>query len=70
VKQKKRKMAMVSRQVSMSDHNQDAEDLQYWLSKSPADRLACVTYLVNQYHSGVLQMDKTKFNKIKRDDII
>ncbi|SOD11899.1 hypothetical protein SAMN06297358_0390 [Pedobacter xixiisoli] len=56
---------MVSNKVNMLTHDQGFEDLQYWLTKSPIERLACVTYLVKQYHSKPLRMDKTKYGKIK-----
>ncbi|RYF23828.1 MAG: hypothetical protein EOO42_06580 [Flavobacteriales bacterium] len=62
---KKRKMEMVVNQVNMLTHDQGFEDLQYWLTKSPIERIACVTHLVEQYHKMPLKMDKTKFSKSK-----
>lgn len=58
-------MKMVRNQMSMKDSDQSAEDLQYWLSKTPQERLAAVTFLVNQNLSPGQRMDKTKFSQIR-----
>lgn len=48
-----RKIAMVRQQFDMKMHDQASEDLKYWLSKTPQERLAAVTFLVHQ----VLELD-------------
>jgi hypothetical protein len=61
---KVRKMAMVVRKFNMYEHDQDAEDLDYWLSKSPVERVSALTFLVNQMLKPGQKMDRMKFNKI------
>lgn len=56
-----RQMVMVKNQVKMDEYNQSHEDIQYWLSKSPAERIAAVTFLVNQHLAPGQRMDKTVF---------
>ncbi|NTD99871.1 hypothetical protein G6M26_31060 [Agrobacterium tumefaciens] len=57
-------MAMVVRKFNMFDHDQAADDLKYWLSKSPLERISAVTYLVNQTLKPRQKIDKIKFRKI------
>ena len=54
-----RKMAMVSKQISLKDINQDAYDLEYWLSKTPQERLQTVTFLIRQNMPIGQKMDRT-----------
>lgn len=54
-----RKIAMVSHQTSLKTGNQAADDLQYWLTKPPQERLAAVTFLVNQNLRPSQRMDKS-----------
>jgi hypothetical protein len=61
---KVRKMAMVVRKFNMYEHDQEAEDLDYWLSKSPVERVSALTFLVNQMLKPGQKMDRMKFNKI------
>ena len=35
-------MAMVVRKFNMFEHDQAADDLKYWLSKSPLERISAV----------------------------
>jgi len=58
-----RKMAMVAHKYNMDEHDQATQDLNYWLSRSPLERLSAVTYLVKQYLKPGQRMDKTKFKK-------
>ena len=61
----KRAIAMVSNKISLKDSNQDDSDLNYWLSKTPQERLSAVTYLVNQNLKPGQKMDRTYMNIIK-----
>jgi hypothetical protein len=54
-----RKMAMVSKQISLKDTNQDSYDLEYWLSKTPQERLQTVTLLIRQNMTIGQKMDRT-----------
>lgn len=65
---KVRKMAMVMRKFNMYEHDQAAEDLDYWLSKSPVERVSAVTFLVNQMLKPGQKMDRTKFRIIQLDN--
>ena len=58
-----RQMKMVVNKISMKDHDQASQDLQYWLSKTPQERLAAVTFLINQNIVEGERMDKTKFSQ-------
>lgn len=61
---KVRKMAMVVNKFNMHEHDQSFEDLNYWLSKTPVERVSAVTYLIQQALKPGQRMDKTKFKKI------
>jgi hypothetical protein len=61
----KRKIAMVKRQIDMKTHDQTAEDLKYWLSKTPQERLAAVTFLVRQMLEPGQRMDRSVFIRRK-----
>ncbi|SDD83479.1 hypothetical protein SAMN04487996_102303 [Dyadobacter soli] len=63
--EKIRKIAMVKRQVDMKATDQAADDLDYWLSKTPQERIAAVTFLVNQMLKPSQRMDKTVFSQRK-----
>jgi len=58
-----RQMEMVLTRLSMKESDQAALDLQYWLSKTPQERLAAVTFLINQNLAPGQRMDRTKFSK-------
>lgn len=60
-----RKIAMVRRQVDMKTSDQAEDDLNYWLSKTPQERIAAVTFLVNQMLKPLERMDKTVFSQRK-----
>jgi hypothetical protein len=55
----KRKMAMVFNQSCLKTGDQSQEDLEYWLSKTPEERLSAVTFLVNQNLRPFQRMDKS-----------
>ncbi len=54
-----RKMSMVSKQISLKDTNQERYDLEYWLSKTPQERLQTVTLLIRQNMPVGQKMDRT-----------
>jgi hypothetical protein len=58
-----RRMAMVAKQISLKDQNQESADLDYWLSKTPQERLQAVTTLIRQNMSNEQKMDKTVASK-------
>jgi len=58
-----RQIAMVKSQVSLKTHDQGVEDIEYWLSRTPQERIAAVTFLVNQFLSPGQRMDKTAYSK-------
>lgn len=58
-----RKIDMVRRQVDMKAADQAEDDLKYWLSKTPQERIAAVTFLVNQMLNPSQRMDKTVFSQ-------
>lgn len=65
----KRKIALVSKQISLHNANQSQDDLHYWLSKEPSERLAAVTFLIRQNLRPNQRMDKsyTSQRKMKND---
>jgi ABC-type transport system involved in cytochrome c biogenesis ATPase subunit len=54
-----RKIAMVSHQDNLKRSSQVNDDLQYWLTKTPQERLAAVTFLVKQNLRPSQKMDKS-----------
>ena len=63
-----RKIVLVSNQVDLH-HNHSEDDLNFWLSKEPQERLAAVTFLVRQNLQPNQRMDKsyTAQRKMKYD---
>ncbi|MCE7059829.1 hypothetical protein [Dyadobacter sp. CY343] len=53
-----RKIAMVKSQSEMTKVGQASDDLAYWLSRPVQERLAAVTFLVNQNLAPSQRMDK------------
>lgn len=53
-----RKIAMVGRQAHLKASGQAAEDLEFWLQKSPQERVAATTFLVKQSLRPGQRMDK------------
>ncbi|MBC6109888.1 hypothetical protein H7U22_05585 [Pedobacter sp. CCM 8938] len=62
---KVRKIAMVVNKYNMHEHDQSLEDLKYWLTKTPIERVSAVTFLIQQHLKPGQRMDKTKFKKIQ-----
>ncbi len=60
---KERKMVMVAQQINLKDPQQEANDLAYWLSRTPQERLQAVTMLIRQNMTAGQRMDKTVFSK-------
>ncbi|CAG5068592.1 hypothetical protein DYBT9623_01324 [Dyadobacter sp. CECT 9623] len=58
-----RKIAMVKQQINMKTGDQAADDLDYWLTKTPQERLAAVTFLISQVLEPSQRMDKTFFSQ-------
>jgi hypothetical protein len=63
-----RKMKMAMKRVNMKEHDDEAADLEYWLSRPPGERLAAVTMLSGQLKKPGQRMDKThiSFRKMKK----
>jgi len=64
----KTKIEMVRRQIDMKTHDQASEDLKYWLSKTPQERIVAVTFLVRQMLEPGERMDKSVFIRRKLKD--
>lgn len=62
---KERKMAMVVTKVTLHDRNQSFNDTNYWLSKTPLERLSAVTVLIKQTLKPGQRMDKTIFRQLE-----
>jgi hypothetical protein len=64
------KMERVVKKVAMRDLDEEAENLAYWLSKSPVERLAAAGFIVGQSMKKGERMDKTfvQKRKLKDDD--
>ena len=54
---------MVAKQIGLKDTNQEMADLDYWLSKTPQERLRAVTILIRQNMIVGQRMDKTVASK-------
>ncbi|NQV74468.1 MAG: hypothetical protein HQ491_00280 [Bacteroidetes bacterium] len=59
-----RKIIPVIRKVALKQANDYKQDLNYWMGKTPAERLAAVTFLSMQSITKGHRMDKT--NSVKR----
>ncbi len=55
----RRKIAKIFNQTDLKNSNQALEDFSFWQSKTPQERLAAVTFLVNQNLKPSQRMDKT-----------
>jgi hypothetical protein len=42
----------------LEDNDSIKADLEYWLSKSPTERLAAVEYMRRQYHGNTARLQK------------
>ncbi len=43
---------------NLNDENLKSDDLKYWLSKSPEERVAAVDYLRRQYHGDTERLQR------------
>ena len=59
-----RKIAMVATQVNLEQTTQSIEDIKYWLSKTPQECIAAVTFLINQNLKPGEKMDRSKSSQI------
>jgi hypothetical protein len=55
-----RKIVPVVRKVKMSHANDEKRDIAYWMKKSPAERMAAITFMNAQFYPPMERMDKTK----------
>jgi hypothetical protein len=62
------KMERVVRKVAMKGLDEGAENLEYWLSRSPVERLAAAAFIMGQSTKKGQRMDKTIVNKRKMKD--
>lgn len=53
------KIVPVVRKARLKDIDEEQEDINYWLTKSPAERLAAVTSIIRQSLEPGQRMDKT-----------
>jgi hypothetical protein len=53
------KIVPVVRKANLKEIDEDLEDMQYWLSRPPAERAAAVTSLISQSLKPDQRMDKT-----------
>jgi hypothetical protein len=58
-----RKIMPIVRKVALKDAGDYEQDLNYWMGKSPVERLAAVAFLVKQSVKKGQRMDKTDFIK-------
>ena len=43
---------------NLDDENLISDDLKYWLSKSPKERITAVEYLRRQFHGGTARLQR------------
>jgi len=63
-------ISKVVRKVSMHDIDEEGEDILYWLSKTPEERIAAVTFLVHQSLEPGATMDRSHVvtRRMTKDD--
>lgn len=59
---------MESKKRKVTMQNENTYDLAFWLSKTPSERIAEVTRLIQKDLKPRQRMDKTKFAQIKLKD--
>lgn len=64
----KRKIALVGQQINLHSSDQSADDLNYWLSKEPSERLAAVTFLIRQNLKPNQRMDRKYATQRKKNN--
>jgi hypothetical protein len=55
----------IIRKVALKQANDYKQDLNYWMAKTPAERLSALNFLVRQYINKDQKLDKTKILKKK-----
>ena len=60
-----RKIAMVSNRARLHEHDEEKQNLEYWLIHTPSERLAAVTRLVSATLPPGTRLDKTHIIKRK-----
>jgi len=60
-----RKIVPVVKKGLMKDIEDDDNDLEYWLSKTPGERIAAITFLVLSSIKPGTKMDRTHIVRIK-----
>ncbi len=60
-----RKIQAVGNKTTLKEYDQSYEDMKYWLSKTPQQRVAAVTFLVHQRLSEGEKMDRSRFSQVK-----
>lgn len=53
-----KKIKMIANKVPLEEYDQSFEDMQYWLSKTPQEQIAAVTFLVQQNLAPRKSLDK------------
>lgn len=59
------KIMPIIRKVALKEANDYTQDLNYWMTKTPAERLSALTFLVRQTIKRDQKLDKTKIIKRK-----
>jgi hypothetical protein len=49
---------IVAKKRSLNDPNSTKDELAYWLSKSPEERIAAVEHLRNQFHGSTGRLQR------------
>jgi hypothetical protein len=60
-----RKILPILRKVVLKEANDYTQDLNYWMTKTPAERLSALSFLVRQSIKKDQNLDKTKIIKRK-----
>jgi hypothetical protein len=60
-----RKMAMVANRARLHEHDEEKQNLEYWIIHTPSERLAAVTRLISATLPPGTRMDKTHIIKRK-----
>lgn len=58
-------IAPIVRKAMLKEIDEDLEDMQYWLSRPPHERIAAVTLLISKSLKSGQRMDKTFVTKRK-----
>ena len=58
-----REIVPVVRKVKINSANDEKRDIKYWMTKTPKERVAAVTFLNSQLFPSMTKMNKTKVVK-------